>query len=209
VIKIGCSNFSVAQKVYNSNLSMVELNKFRTAAPRPATVEKWKAQAPAGFEFVVSAVAPDRRSFDRAYHAAKVLGSKTILFHLPVNCGPTSDSVGRLQTFFKMLPRVGLHHVWEAPYHWPHSLVESLSKSLNLIPSTNPLMGKEWTFRTPLKYFRMGRSRKMGGLRPLMDEELRKIKKACGQTPSYVIFDSGPYAFKDAMRFAAIANPKP
>ncbi len=204
-IKIGCAGFAAAQKAYHLKFPMVELDKFRDRSPRPTTVDRWKKEAPQNFEFVLAAKAFDRHSFDRVFKAASILKTKVIFFELPPNSAPTPDTAGKLQTFFKSLPKTGLTHVWETPFNWPLSLIENLSKTLSIVPSTNPLF-REYPFKTSLGYFRIGRTRKMGSVRPLIDEELSKIKRICNNQNSYVVFDNGPYAYKDAVRFLTSVN---
>ncbi len=205
MIKIGCSSFAIAQKAYYSRLPIVEINKFRDRAPRTTTVERWKEEAPKEFEFIINAKVFDRRSFDRAFNAASSLRAKVIFFELPANSAPNPDIIGKLQNFFKSLPRNGLTHVWDAPRHWPASVVENMSKSLNISPSSNPLL-HEWPFKTNLNYFRLGRTRRLAPQRPFIDEEFTKIKKLCAAKMSYVIFNNGPYAFKDATYFQTLVK---
>ena len=202
LIKIGCTGFPVGQKFYQSKFRVVEMNQFMKKAPRVTTVDRWKKTAPSDFEFVLSTVALNRRLFDQAYQAAHTLGSKIILIETPPKATPSVDMIGKLQTFFKSLPRNNLSLAWEAPPKWPESLVESLLKSLHLIPASNPLQ-KENKFRTPVRYFRVGRDRPFSPHHSLSDQELAVLRNACVQGHSYVLFNNGPYAFKDALRFAS------
>ncbi|HET8577710.1 MAG TPA: DUF72 domain-containing protein [Methylomirabilota bacterium] len=52
-IKVGCCGWPVARARYFATFDLVEIQDTFYNLPRPATVEKWRATAPAGFEFVL------------------------------------------------------------------------------------------------------------------------------------------------------------
>ena len=206
MIKIGCRGFAAAQSAYLLNLKTVEFDKFRDKSPRTTTVDRWKASAPEHFDFVLSVKTFDRRSFDRVYQASSQLKTKILFFELPAQSAPNPDIIGKMQNFFKSLPKTGAVHVWQTPIHWPMGLIENFSKSLSLVPSTNPLL-REFPFKTPLNYFRLGRSKKIGP-RPLVDTEFSLLKRRCLAPNSYVIFNNGPYAYKDAVHFSGLVQSR-
>lgn len=224
-IKIACSGYPVGQRNYQSHLNAVELSSMFEGLPRASTVERWKKEAKAGFEFIACApetiTHPVKDGRSPAAHRfgyfqdttevnaaartaialAESLGARTMLFRLPRTMGPNADQVDRLHKFFRRVDRRNLSFAWEPPAAWPASLVASVSKALSLCAALNPLS------RPPdagvLRYFRLGAGGKTSGLHRFSDEELARIKAACGRGYSYVVFNNGPFAFEDAVRFAA------
>ena len=55
MIKVGCCGYPVSRPAYYGRLATVEINSTFYALPRPATAERWKSEAPEGFEFSVKA----------------------------------------------------------------------------------------------------------------------------------------------------------
>ncbi len=53
--KVGCCGFSVARPKYFREFTVVEIQQTFYNLPRLATAEKWRAEAPPGFEFPVKA----------------------------------------------------------------------------------------------------------------------------------------------------------
>jgi uncharacterized protein YecE (DUF72 family) len=225
-IKIACSGYPVRQKTYQARLNAVELSQMFEGMPRATTIDRWKAEARAGFEFIACAPDaithprkdPDPRSHRYGFfqdtaevHAAyrgaaataEALGAHTMLFRLARNAGPNPDQVDRLHRFFSKVDRGRLHFVWEPPASWPLSLVTSVSKALRLFPVFNPLAEKPM-HPGPLRYFRLGARGHTAGVHRFTDEELGRLKRITSEGPSYVVFNNGPYAFEDAVRFAAM-----
>ena len=54
-IKVGCCGWPVARARYFATFDLVEIQDTFYNLPRPATVEKWRASAPDGFEFTLKA----------------------------------------------------------------------------------------------------------------------------------------------------------
>lgn len=234
MIKIACSGFPVGRKKYETHFRTVELSALFNAFPRPSTIEKWSATAADGFEFVVCAsklithpskktaaastktlahrigyfqdTAEVRQAFQRTWAAAETLKSKIVLFQCPAFFSPHADHVQRLQKFFQPIPRGNKHIVWEPPASWPLTLVESLSRSLYLTPSANPLAKNYKPTNSPMRYFRIGANGKTSGISHMSDLELQDIRAACDRPLSYVVFNNGPTAFADALRFRSLAH---
>lgn len=226
-IKIACSGYPVGQKKYQSRLNAVELRQMFDGVPKSNTIERWKAQARDGFEFIPCVpedVTHARRDLNErgghrfghfqdtpevnaAYRAAKLtaiaLGARSLFFQLPRTMAPQADHVNRLHRFFSKADRGDLRFVWEPPASWPSTLVASLSKTLRLSPAHNPLSGR-LDIPTPIRYFRLGAGGKTAGLHHFTDDELSRVKKACDGGPAYVVFNNGPHAFDDAVRFASM-----
>ncbi|MEM3957449.1 MAG: DUF72 domain-containing protein [Thermoproteota archaeon] len=53
VIKVGCCGYTVSMQKYFSEFRLVETQSTFYKLPKPETAEKWRAQAPEGFEFTV------------------------------------------------------------------------------------------------------------------------------------------------------------
>jgi uncharacterized protein YecE (DUF72 family) len=54
-IKVGCCGFAVAQKTYFQIFRLIEIQNTFYQLPHINTAEKWRAAAPAGFEFTMKA----------------------------------------------------------------------------------------------------------------------------------------------------------
>jgi uncharacterized protein YecE (DUF72 family) len=54
-IKVGCCGFVTAQKKYFRLFGLIEIQSTFYQLPKPQTAEKWRASAPAGFEFTMKA----------------------------------------------------------------------------------------------------------------------------------------------------------
>jgi hypothetical protein len=67
----------------------------------------------------------------------------------------------------------------------------------------NPL-GDEKPERGGLRYFRMGAGGKTSGIHRFSNEELGKLRRIVIDGPSYVVFNNGPYAYEDAVRFSSM-----
>jgi uncharacterized protein YecE (DUF72 family) len=55
MIRVGCCGFRSSRVAYYGRLPAVEVQHTFYQPPRAATLEKWRAEAPAGFEFAVKA----------------------------------------------------------------------------------------------------------------------------------------------------------
>ncbi|MBI5623334.1 MAG: DUF72 domain-containing protein [Elusimicrobia bacterium] len=53
--RVGCCGFPVAQSTYYGTFDVVELDSSFYQPPKPATAERWRAEAPEGFQFIVKA----------------------------------------------------------------------------------------------------------------------------------------------------------
>ncbi len=204
MIKIGCSGFPVGKRFYESKFKLAEVSEGAKKPPRPGTLAKWRERAAPGFEFIVCA-----SSFiptDQTLNQAHALEARIVLFSFRSAMGPQADNVGRLQKFFGGIHARGtapFFLAWDPPAAWPRSLIESVSKSLRLVPATNPL-NRRMESPAPFRYFRLGDSKRTKGVHRFSDAELRDIKLACDKPLSYVVFNNGPYAFGDALRFASL-----
>ena len=225
-IKIACSGFPVGQKMYRARLGAVELSQMFDGLPRAATLERWREESDAKFEFIACApedvthlqasaaerghhkrgafqnTTPVHHAFRGTVAAAAALKAKLLFVRIPRTMTAHADNVDRIMRFFKTADRGPLTVVWEPPVSWPASIVEGVSKALHFVTAMNPLSGKAPP-KGPVRYFRIGAHGATGGIHSVTDAELAKIKDACHGATSYVVFNNGPRSFDDAVRFAA------
>lgn len=235
MIKIACSGFPVGRKRYESRLKTVELNRLFDSFPLVRTLEKWREAALSGFEYIVCASkiithpaknnlktpafsrrahhigyfqdsAEVRHAFQRTWHAAETLNAKIVLFQCAPTLTPHADHVGRIQAFFRPIDRGTRHFVWEPPLSWPRNFVESLGKTMHMTAAANPLSKKYKPSNEPMRYFRLGAEGRTSGVTTFSDSELRDVKSACDKPLSYVVFNNGPTAFMDAVRFSEMTR---
>jgi len=55
VIKVGCTSYPIAQKTYQAQLPVIELDALFESTPLEKTLVRWREEAPKDFEFVVAA----------------------------------------------------------------------------------------------------------------------------------------------------------
>jgi len=55
MIKVGCCGFAAARKKYYASFDVVEVQQTFYQPPRTSTAERWRAEAPEGFEFALKA----------------------------------------------------------------------------------------------------------------------------------------------------------
>lgn len=54
-IRVGCSGFQKAQRVYFENYNLVEIQQTFYKPPKPETAQRWRAEAPEDFVFTIKA----------------------------------------------------------------------------------------------------------------------------------------------------------
>lgn len=235
-IRVACSGFPVGKALYTTKLRAVELSQLFDAKPRRSTVEKWRKTHADEFEFIVCAskvishpvkafqnhnyLRPHkiggfqestevRHALESTIDTAKILKARLIFFRLPAHYSPHPDNVMRLQSFLGPLQKGAIKLVWEAPESWPLTLIHSFSHRQDLITAYNPLNEKYREYDPPIRYFRLGKEGRTEGMASLTDSELRRVKTRCEKGYSYVIFNNGPTAFDDAVRFTQLTGTEP
>ncbi len=58
MLKVGCCGFATARRRYWARFGVVEAQTTFYRPPQPGTLERWRAEAPGGFEFTVKAWQP-------------------------------------------------------------------------------------------------------------------------------------------------------
>ncbi len=146
----------------------------------------------------------DSSDVNHAYRLTKdaslLLQSRIVFFEVPTTLYPQTDNIGRLQKFFKQPRQQGITYVWQAPAHWPEQIIKDLSTSLNLVPATDPFV-RPFPWVKTFNYFRLNKPKSGPERRPYFKSDFEALKKACGHKLSYVIFNTGPFAFNHATDF--------
>ena len=234
MIKIACADFPVGRKAYESILKTVELDQLFDKFPKMETVEKWRAEAPPQFDFIVCASklithatktraqhsrtakqnllslqdnAASRQATSTTLKIAEILRARLVLFQLPPQFSPTPDNIGRVHSFFSK-PRGHILFAWEPPVTWPTKLVDTLSEAHRLMPVMNPLGPAKPTPNSPMRYYRLGGTGRTSGSGQLSETELKKVIRLCDTPLCYVVFNNGPTAFEDAKRMVGMLDPK-
>jgi uncharacterized protein YecE (DUF72 family) len=230
MIKVACAGFPVGRKQYESKLQTVELDQMFDKFPRQDTLEKWRAEAPQHFDFIVCASklithppkaranksrpgsngvgmlqdsAIVRQAYQQTLQAAETLRARLVLFQLPSTFGPSPDNIRRVQQFFGKSGRGHILFAWEPAVTWPTKLVDDLSEAYRLMPVMNPLGRAKPTKNSPMRFYRLGAHGRTSGIMRFTDEELRTVKNLCDTPLCYVVFNNGPTAFSEAVNFAA------
>ncbi len=230
MIKVACADFPVGRKTYESKLRTVELDQLFDKTPRPETILKWKNEAPDQFDFIVCASklithAPTarahstrtrslstgsfadsaivRQAYTNTLQIAEVLRARLVFFKLPSTFAPNADNIQRLQRFFSQ-KRGHILFVWEPPISWPLNLIDELSETYRIMPVMNPLGKLKPTPNSPMRYYRLGGNGKTSGTGTISYEEMKKVKSLCDTPLCYVVFNNGPTAFEDAVKFSLL-----
>lgn len=230
-IRAGCAGFPIGRARYFAALGAVELDAFERT-PKLATLEKIKAEAPAGFEFSLraarvithaeeSAQVARRQvvghfrdtpqvglAWEGARAAAEAVGAKFVVFETPSSFYPDADHLRDMYRFFKGLRRPkGAMLIWQPKGSvWQKKLVDKCCADLGLVLARDPLEtapdDSPLKARPAVQYFRL-----RGGVNGTYTEgELEKVKRACSDIPSFVIFTNRLKSFRDARRLIAGAS---
>lgn len=126
MVRVGCCGFPVARERYRRAFDLVEINSTFYRYPRHSLLEKWRREAPEGFEFSVKAhqdISHKHRmrmnggcldAFRSMVDICHVLGARVLLIQSPASFGPTPENLEWLERFFDIIDRGGLVVVWES-----------------------------------------------------------------------------------------------
>lgn len=100
----------VSMKKYQEVFQVVELNRTFYRYPKDSTVERWKKESPAGFEFAVKTHQERShehrfksdlaaQAFDKMKKTCRILQARTLLFQTPASFTP--GYLDDAQQFFK------------------------------------------------------------------------------------------------------------
>jgi len=142
-IRIGCCGFPLRQEEYYKLFPIVETQSTFYKLPSAVSAERWRQQAPRGFEFSVKAwqgithqgdsptyrryghlEKPEnygyfkptdevRRAWSQTDNICRSLGARWVLFQCPGSFGPTDENIANLLAFFKGFVRSKYRFAWE------------------------------------------------------------------------------------------------
>lgn len=122
---MGCCGFPTSKARYYKAFNLVELNSTFYTYPKLALVEKWRTEAPKGFEFTVKAHQDISHNckfelppacvnaFNRMREICEALDSKILLIQTPASFRPIQENMLRARKFFNRVDRRELTVVWE------------------------------------------------------------------------------------------------
>ncbi len=225
-IHVGCCGWPVARPRYFAAFGVVEIQESFYNLPRLATVQKWRAAPPAGFEFVLKAPQlithePTSPTYRRLRMPLSEAGKKRVgafkptrevraawaetlglarALRGPASFAPTATHIRNLTTFFERAERGGLAFAWEPRGEWSDTEVKTVCRRLDLIHCVDPIQRRP-VWGEP-GYFRLhGR----GGYHYTYSEaelkELGALVKPFRE--SYVLFNNTGM-FDDARRFRVL-----
>jgi uncharacterized protein YecE (DUF72 family) len=225
-VRVGLCGPTMGPAAYFESFGVVEVRPPFNDPTAAATLERWRADAPPGFEFVMRAwqvithgrteapkganEAPDIQS--RAFRLSETVMSawKTtlgcalhlragaILFQSPAGFRPTDENAAAMRRFFEAIDRpAATRLLWEPRGPWPDALISFLCRELGLIHVVDPFIRPSVTPR-PV-YWRLGGS---GGRRTsYSDTHLLQLRQWLPtQGDAYVMFANLSGA-DDARRF--------
>jgi uncharacterized protein YecE (DUF72 family) len=225
-VKVGLCGLTMGAAAYFESFGVVEVQPPFNDPAAAATLERWRADAPPGFEFVMKAwqvithgrpegtkgptESPENQNGAFRLNDAVMSAWKTtlgcalhlragaILFQCPAGFRPTEENAAAMRRFFEAIDRpAATRLLWEPRGPWPDALISSLCRELGLIHVVDPFIRPSVTPR-PV-YWRLGGS---GGRRTsYSDSHLLQLKEWLPtQGDAYVMFANVPGA-DDARRF--------
>src|SRR6185503_19103411 len=134
---------------------VVEVQQTFYDPPPIGTLEKWRRQAPAGFEFTM-----------KAWQVITHLGES------PASFRPTADNVAAMRRFLTAIDRpASVRLLWEPRGAWPNETVAGLCRELDLVHAVDPFVRPSVT--PQLLYWRLHGNK--SHYARYTDDELRQI----------------------------------
>lgn len=216
-VRIGCCGFPVRRSTYFDALKLVEINSTFYKIPKIATVERWAASAPPGFEFTVKAYqgitheqklevnTQTRKYFEQMLEVCRVLNATILLIQTPPSFRPDRLDVAR--EFFKEFSGMGIQLVWEVRGKgWDaedaRKRLRQLCRRYKVVHVTDPFVWDP-VYVGELAYFRLHGLGKKAYYYEFKNEELEfladKVVKMKAERV-YVLFNNLAM-FSDAVRF--------
>jgi uncharacterized protein YecE (DUF72 family) len=141
-----------------------------------------------------------QRAWEITRACADALWARHLLFQCPASFTPTPQNIDQMRRFFTSIKRGELRLLWEPRGDWPHSLVSSLCKELDLAHVVDPFLSK--SVSTDLIYFRLHGGK--GFKQVFTTEDLLSVARLIPPgKPSYVMFNNRNM-LEDAGKFRAI-----
>jgi len=234
MIKIGCTGFPVGRKQYESKFGLVEVNQFFDKFPMGRTIEKWKAEAPKNFEFIVWAPRSvthllksgrngAHSGFTQRSHKHGYFQDSAEVRHAFGRACSAAQTLDAKMIFFKLPKSLSAHSdnvgriqkfFMSAPTSTLHFVWEpptnwplSLVSELSKSLGITPAvnpLGRLGQAKGAIQYFRLGNTTETKAVHSFSSSELKDIKRACTKSLAYVIFNNGPTSFQDAVRFSEL-----
>jgi uncharacterized protein YecE (DUF72 family) len=181
---------------YASRFEVVELRldgggagKPPGAAPKPATLRKWRKAVPPSFVFSVvlprevGALTPGPAldaALASSLEAAAALEARCVLLQTPPEVRPTAGNKRRLAALFERIPREGTIRCWEPLGLWEREEAIAAARTLGVVPVLD--VAHEVPGPGPILYTRLralGKSAALGAAAvERVAERLRKRREA-------------------------------
>ncbi|MEM1508003.1 MAG: DUF72 domain-containing protein [Candidatus Bathyarchaeia archaeon] len=223
MIKIGCCGYPVSQKKYYESFSLVELNSTFYAYPSPATVSKWRKNAPKDFEFTVKAhqdishkyrlkLDGASEAFEKIKQVCRILEAKIIVVQTPASF--TINHLNEAKEFFKSINREDFTIVWETRGpSWESEdgfkRLRDVLSELGVTHVTDPLRLMP-AYVSNIAYFRLHGLGERMYYYQYTNDELRNLHSIVRRFESleggvYVLFNNLSM-FEDAKRFKSLVE---
>lgn len=220
----GCCGFSGPRERYFEALALVELQDPFRAMPRAATLERWRAEAPADFIFTMRAAqgvthesppgargaddarGPDgllrptpavRQAYEQTLAAARTLHALAIVFETPLDFTPTATNRKQLADFFSSSERDGRWLVWQPQGVWADDEVRRICADLDLVAATTHISLEDPVPPAARGYFRLNAPR-------FSEDELLVLVDQMADCDAALCLFNGPTMFRDAQRLQAL-----
>jgi len=217
--------FASVLQAYASLFPAVEVNSTFYRIPKPATAEKWRAEASAvnkGFLFTVKAsqiITHAARFKVQAFWAFETmreicgkLDARILLLQSPPGFGPSKENKRAFAAFLKKINRGDLVLAWEPRGKWWNDPgeVKEFCEEFDLVNCVDPLRNEaQWFGRAKIAYYRLhGFGRPSMYVYDFSKKELAVVKskvqsvqKNCREV--YVMFNNSN-CYSNALEFMKI-----
>ncbi|MFQ5761639.1 MAG: DUF72 domain-containing protein [Candidatus Bathyarchaeia archaeon] len=225
-ISVGCCGFPTSKVKYYAAFPVVEVNSTFYGFPKPALMEKWRREAPDGFEFTVKAhqvishaakLKPTREcihAYQRMLEVCRLLKSRFLLLQTPASLRPTEEVFQNAEKFFKAAAAMGESYVglvwetrgpaWQQPRSKPR--LRKLLEKHGVSHVTDPLLAPP-VWESEVVYYRLHGCGPRLYYYEYSNTELRRLREileAQRGRPRIYVFFNNLRMFEDASRFKAL-----
>jgi uncharacterized protein YecE (DUF72 family) len=215
-VRVGTSGFCIRQQEYFDVFDAVELQPSFFRQPRLASAQRYRADAPQEFEFILRAFPARggfqdtpgvRKTWKSTLELARTLDTKFVIFQCPASFRPTDENIDSLWRFFEWAHRDRIRFGWEPRGDaWTDDLIRRTCVELSLTHVVDPFERATMRGRPP--YYRL---HGIGGHgHRYCDEELIRLGEMCTTPQTYCLFNNVSMR-EDAERFRHVlrdAAPK-
>jgi uncharacterized protein YecE (DUF72 family) len=223
----GCCGFCGPRERYFDALSLVELQETFLATPRPATLARWRTEAPADVVFTMraaqrvthespspargaqNALGPHgllrstsavREAYESTLAAARAVDALAIIFETPMEFTPTAANRKQLTEFFSRAERDGRWLVWQPQGVWSDDEVQRICADLDLVPAQTHISLEGGPGPGARAYFRLNAPR-------ISEDHLLLLADQMSECEVALCLFNGPSMFRDAQRLQALLCP--